>query len=199
MTRGRVRPGERVLVTGASGGVGSAALQLLRAMGCEAIAVTSAPSKTDHLKALGADTVIVSDEKGEFHRDPALRGMATVSGCCVYNTGSRTSLIPCHRVTVLFAWGLEGSGVDMVLECVGEPTFRSSLNALRRGGRMVLVGNVTVGRVPLPIGKLIIGGLNLIGSDSCTPGELLEVRLGGGPRETELGCSRRETAGLATH
>ncbi len=48
---------ERVLVTGASGGVGSAALQLAKRRGAEVIALSSA-SKADDVMALGADRVI---------------------------------------------------------------------------------------------------------------------------------------------
>jgi len=48
---------ERVLVTGASGGVGSAAVQLAKRRGAEIVAVASA-SKADDLRALGADRVV---------------------------------------------------------------------------------------------------------------------------------------------
>ncbi|MGO1118169.1 alcohol dehydrogenase family protein [Rhodovibrionaceae bacterium A322] len=53
LTRTAVTAGERVLVTGASGGVGSAAIQLLRARGAEPLAVTS-KEKAQELKTLGA-------------------------------------------------------------------------------------------------------------------------------------------------
>jgi NADPH:quinone reductase-like Zn-dependent oxidoreductase len=52
--------GERVLVTGASGGVGSAAVQLAKRRGCEVIAVTAA-SKRDAVLALGADFAVARD------------------------------------------------------------------------------------------------------------------------------------------
>jgi NADPH:quinone reductase-like Zn-dependent oxidoreductase len=64
------RPGETAVVTGASGGVGSAAIQLCRLRGCKVIAVAS-PSKADLLIALGADHVIdreTSDLEGEIRR-----------------------------------------------------------------------------------------------------------------------------------
>lgn len=48
---------ERVLITGASGGVGSAAIQLAKRRGAHVTAVTS-PTKTDALKSLGADATI---------------------------------------------------------------------------------------------------------------------------------------------
>ncbi len=51
------RPGETVVITGASGGVGSAAIQLCRLRGCRVIAVASM-AKADLLRDLGAETVI---------------------------------------------------------------------------------------------------------------------------------------------
>lgn len=53
LTRANLRSGERVLVTGASGGVGSATVQLARARGAEVVAITSG-SKAEKLRALGA-------------------------------------------------------------------------------------------------------------------------------------------------
>ncbi len=60
LTRANVKPGDKVLVTGASGGVGSAAIQLARARGAEVIAVTS-PAKADTLTRLGAETILPRD------------------------------------------------------------------------------------------------------------------------------------------
>jgi NADPH:quinone reductase-like Zn-dependent oxidoreductase len=57
LTRAHVGSGERVLVTGASGGVGSAAVQLAKARGAHVIAVTSS-SKADQLRAIGADEIV---------------------------------------------------------------------------------------------------------------------------------------------
>ncbi|MDP3896448.1 MAG: alcohol dehydrogenase family protein [Mesorhizobium sp.] len=61
LTRAHVQWGETVLVTGASGGVGSAAVQLARARGANVIAVTSA-SKAERLKALGAEKTLDRDD-----------------------------------------------------------------------------------------------------------------------------------------
>ena len=61
LTRSRVGVGDRVLVTGASGGVGSAAVQLARARGAEVMAVTS-PSKSAAIEQLGALSTFARDD-----------------------------------------------------------------------------------------------------------------------------------------
>ena len=67
-TRGQVRMGESVLVTGASGGVGRHAVQILKAAGANVIAVTGSASKEQALLDNGADHVVTSRE-GEFAKD----------------------------------------------------------------------------------------------------------------------------------
>jgi acryloyl-coenzyme A reductase len=61
-TRGRLAPGETVLITGASGGVGMQAVQLARLDGGRVIAVTSSAGKARALHEAGADEVIVSPD-----------------------------------------------------------------------------------------------------------------------------------------
>jgi len=65
LTAARVQAGERVLVTGASGGVGTALIQLCRAMGAVPYAV-SQPDKADALVDLGAEAVLDRSEMGTF-------------------------------------------------------------------------------------------------------------------------------------
>jgi NADPH:quinone reductase-like Zn-dependent oxidoreductase len=61
--------GRRVLVTGASGGVGSFAVQLARAAGAIVTAHVSGPSRVEQVRALGADAVItqIGEDSGPFH------------------------------------------------------------------------------------------------------------------------------------
>ncbi|HEY3190040.1 MAG TPA: zinc-binding dehydrogenase [Solirubrobacteraceae bacterium] len=59
-TRARVRPGETVLVTGASGGVGLQAVQLARHDGARVVAVTSSEAKAAALHEAGAHEVVVA-------------------------------------------------------------------------------------------------------------------------------------------
>ena len=59
--RGRLRAGETVLVHGASGGVGTAAVQLAHVLGATVIAVVSQESKMDAAREAGADHVVLAD------------------------------------------------------------------------------------------------------------------------------------------
>src|SRR6185369_2624467 len=56
--RARLEPGETVLVLGASGGVGQAAVQLARAMGARVLAGIARTEKASEVLATGADAVI---------------------------------------------------------------------------------------------------------------------------------------------
>jgi len=61
LRRAQVESGQLVLITGASGGVGSAAIQLARMRGARVIAVTS-PAKADRLIRLGVERTLARDE-----------------------------------------------------------------------------------------------------------------------------------------
>ena len=126
ITRGGLCGGQRVLVTGASGGVGSAAVSLCKALKCEVTGVTSSSAKADYVKSLGCDDVVVAGPSGEFKAKP-------------------------H---------------DMVIECVGGPTFAGSLRATAPGGKIILLGNVENSKVSLPLGFCILNSVSIVGSDS---------------------------------
>ncbi len=75
LERGSVRPGETVLVTGASGGVGLSVVDLAAARGCRVIAQTTA-EKSDLVRAAGADHVV--DRTAEGLGDLAPHGVDAV-------------------------------------------------------------------------------------------------------------------------
>ncbi len=64
-SQARLGAGERVLVTGAAGGVGTAAVQLARAAGAHVIASVRDPDRHQAVAALGADEVIVPEAVGD--------------------------------------------------------------------------------------------------------------------------------------
>lgn len=61
LSRSQVDSNDTVLVTGASGGVGSAVVQLAKARGANVIAITS-PSKKDKVLSLGADKILLRED-----------------------------------------------------------------------------------------------------------------------------------------
>ena len=76
--RGGLEPGEAVLVTGASGGVSTAAVQIAKLSGARVYAVTSGPTNVEKVRSLGADTVydrLEVDFSRELWRDTGKRGV----------------------------------------------------------------------------------------------------------------------------
>ncbi|MFO0567494.1 MAG: alcohol dehydrogenase catalytic domain-containing protein [Polyangiaceae bacterium] len=84
---GGLWPGAKVLVTGASGGVGLAAIEVAKAWGAEVIAITSSEAKRGAIEALGADHVLVS--AGAFAADARARARGGVD-VALELTGSAT-------------------------------------------------------------------------------------------------------------
>ncbi|MBX6377478.1 MAG: zinc-binding dehydrogenase [Clostridia bacterium] len=116
VVRGGIRPGEVVLVTGASGGVGQAAVQFARMAGAEVIAVTSSPAKAPALAALGVDHVVVSPDLRFQHEVKALTGGR---GCDVVLevVGSATFEASVHSLRpggrLVFVGNVEGRPVQV--------------------------------------------------------------------------------------
>ncbi|TDD87071.1 hypothetical protein E1202_17305 [Saccharopolyspora karakumensis] len=128
--------GQRVLITGAGGGVGIHAAQLARGMGAEVVAVTSTPAKADLLTGY-ADEVLVLEE-GRFAqqvRDQTIQP-------------------------------------DVVLDLSARHTLPESLRAVRRGGAVMIVGNLDGGMVEILPGAFITREIRLVGSKACS---LLEL------------------------
>lgn len=65
-----------------------------------------------------------------------------------------------------------GAQADLVLDVVGAPTLRESLHAVRPGGRVVVVGNVEGTEASIPPAYLILKEISLLGTKSCTTGEM---------------------------
>jgi len=68
-----------------------------------------------------------------------------------------------------------GDQVDVVLDCVGSPTFNSSLRSVRMGGHVVVVGNVSTERASLNLGYAIINGLHIHGSSGATAKDMADL------------------------
>ncbi len=132
--RGELKPGETVLVTGAAGGVGLAAVQLAKALGATVIASVSSEVKAALARAGGADHVVRTDA-------PDLRES--------------------FRQQVFAALGKRG--VDLIVDSVGGDVFDASLRAIAWCGRLVTVGFAS-GRVPeVKAGLVLVKNISLIG------------------------------------
>ena len=97
-----------VLVTGASGGVGSVAVKLLSLLGYEITAVTGKPDKADWLKGLGATHVITREEALEGANKPILAEkwggvVDTVGGDILFN-GLKSLRYGCSLAACGLVW-----------------------------------------------------------------------------------------------
>ena len=109
--RGRLTAGETLLVLGAAGGVGSAALQLARGLDARVIAACSEPRKAEIATSLGADhAVLLGDGWGERVRELSGGGVDAVFdpvGGDTFDEAVRT-LAPEGRLIVI---GFAGGGI----------------------------------------------------------------------------------------
>ena len=115
-TNGYVTDGEKVLVLGASGGVGVCCVQLAKAVGATVIAATSSAEKGARLKALGADHIVNYAETDFVQASWALCGKPARRG-----PGSN-------------------NGLDVVVNYTGGDTWTKSLRILKVGGRLLTCG-----------------------------------------------------------
>jgi len=121
MTHNTVKPGDRVLILGASGGVGTACIVLAKLLGAEVIACAGSDEKAERLKALGADHV-VNYRTTDFSKWAIER----------YGKPQRRTY--------------EG-GVDVVINFTGGDTWLPSLKCIKRGGTLLVCG-ATAGHDP---------------------------------------------------
>jgi len=115
-TNGHVAAGEKVLILGASGGVGVCCVQLAKLAGAEVIACAGSDAKAARLAELGADKTInyidkdFMDEVFKLYGKPTRRGSGT------------------------------DRGIDVVVNYTGGDTWVKSLKCLKVGGRLLTCG-----------------------------------------------------------
>jgi alcohol dehydrogenase len=95
-TRGHIKKGEKVLILGASGGVGVSCLQFAKMVGAEVFACTSSEEKGRKLKELGADHIINYADNPDFSKAVWLASGKTGVDVAVNFTGGDT-WIPTQR------------------------------------------------------------------------------------------------------
>ena len=123
-----LKPGQNVLVWGASGGLGSYAIQLAATAGANAIGVISDESKRDFVLQQGAKGVI-------NRRDFKCWGQLPTVNSPEYNEWLKEA-----RKFGKAIWEITGKGVsvDMVFEHPGEATFPVSTLVVKKGGIVVI-------------------------------------------------------------
>ncbi|MBT4890249.1 MAG: crotonyl-CoA carboxylase/reductase [Rhodospirillales bacterium] len=128
-----LRPGHNVLVWGASGGLGSFAIQLCATAGANAIGVISDESKREFVMSLGAKGVINRNDFDCWGQLPEVNG----EGFGDYMKATRQF--------GKAIWDITGKGndVDFVFEHPGEATFPVSCNVVKRGGMVVFCAGTT--------------------------------------------------------
>ena len=128
-----LKPGQNVLVWGASGGLGSMAIQLIATAGANAIGVISDDDKVDFVTQLGARGVI---NRKNFQ----CWGQMPKVGTAEYNDWMKGA-----RDFGKAIWNVTGKGnnVDMVFEHPGESTFPVSVLVVKRGGMVVICAGTT--------------------------------------------------------
>lgn len=141
LNRARVAAGETVLITGASGGVGSALVQLAARVRQARVIAVVGQGKEDAIYALGATHIITRQ------RDDVAQAVAA------------------------FTHQHGGQGVDVVADVVGGAQFATLLQVLRPHGRYVTAGAIAGPLVQLDLRTLYLRHLELIGSTLGTHDE----------------------------
>jgi alcohol dehydrogenase len=114
VTHDNIKPGEKVIVLGASGGVGTGCVILAKHLGADVIACASSDEKLRRLKEMGADEVL-DYTKVDWSKWAVEK----------YGKPQRRSY--------------EG-GVDVVVNFTGGDTWHPSLRCLKRGGKLLVCG-----------------------------------------------------------
>ena len=136
--RARLHPGETLLVLGAAGGVGLAAVELGKAMGARVIAAASSEAKVEFCKARGAD-VGVAYGRGPLDREAQ------------------------RRLTEAFKQAAGPDGADVILDVVGGDYAEPALRSIAWEGRYLVVG-FAGGAIPrIPLNLALLKGCDIRG------------------------------------
>jgi NADPH:quinone reductase-like Zn-dependent oxidoreductase len=135
--RGQLQAGETLLVLGAAGGVGMAAIEIGKALGARVIAAVSSAEKAAACRAIGADETLAY-ERGPF--DTA--GM--------------------KRLGDAFKAAAGPNGVDVVYDPVGGNYSEPALRTLNWGGRYLVIG-FTAGIPAIPLNLPLLKGCDIRG------------------------------------
>ncbi len=135
--RGHMKPGESLLVLGAAGGVGLAAVELGKAMGGRVIAAASSEEKVALAKAHGADEGLVYP-LGPFDRE----GQKALAD--------------------LFKTAVGPTGVDLVYDGVGGDYAEAALRSMAWEGRFLVIG-FPAGIPRIPLNLPLLKGCDIVG------------------------------------
>jgi NADPH2:quinone reductase len=135
--RAQLKPGETLLVLGAAGGVGLAAIELGKAAGARVVAAASSEEKVALAKAHGADVGVVYPP-GPFDKDGA------------------------KALTELFKQACGKNGADVIYDPVGGAYAEAALRAIAWEGRFLVVG-FPAGIPKIPLNLPLLKSCQIVG------------------------------------
>jgi NADPH:quinone reductase-like Zn-dependent oxidoreductase len=137
LDRGKLQPGQTLLVLGAAGGVGLAAVEIGKAVGARVIAATSSDEKAAAAREAGADATVVYPG-GPFDRD----GLKNLSQ--------------------LFKEAVGPAGADVIFDPVGGDYSEAALRSIAWEGRFLVVG-FPAGIAKLPLNLTLLKSCDVCG------------------------------------
>jgi NADPH2:quinone reductase len=137
LDRGHLKAGETLLVLGAAGGVGLAAVELGKAYGARVVAAVSSEEKAEAARAAGADVAIVYP-RGPFDKD-----------------GSKA-------LAQQFKEAVGPNGADVIYDPVGGDYSEAALRAIAWEGRFLVVG-FPAGIPKLPLNLTLLKSCDVCG------------------------------------
>jgi NADPH2:quinone reductase len=137
LDRGGLKAGETLLVLGAAGGVGLAAVELGKAFGARVVAGVSSEAKAEAARAAGADSALVYPP-GPFDKDQS------------------------RALAAAFKEAVGGEGADLILDSVGGDYAEPALRAVAWAGRYLVVG-FPAGIPRLPLNLILLKSCDLRG------------------------------------